>query len=68
MSPPRHLPLVPTTSCTGNRDRTQLVGIDMMNMVTFLIAYPDASLDEIAVFIYNEGGGNFMITQQYPDA
>ena len=28
----------------------------MMNMVTFLIAYPDASLDEIAVFIYNEGG------------
>ena len=28
-----------------------------MNMVTFLIAYPDASLDEIAVFIYNEGGG-----------
>lgn len=42
--------------CTGNRDRTQLVGIDMMNMVTFLIAYPDASLDEIAVFIYNEGG------------
>ena len=37
----------------GNRDRKQLVGIDMMNMVTFLIAYPDASLDEIAVFIYN---------------
>lgn len=41
---------------TGNQDRTQLVGIDMMNMVTFIIAYPDATLDEIAVFIYNEGG------------
>ena len=47
MSPPRPSPA---------RDRKQLVGIDMMNMVTFLIAYPDASLDEIAVFIYNEGG------------
>ena len=51
MSPPR-----PSPAGTDNEICTQLVGIDMMNMVTFLIAYPDASLDEIAVFIYNEGG------------
>ena len=41
---------------TGNQDRTQLVGVDMINMATFIIAHPDATLDEIAVFIYNEGG------------
>ena len=41
---------------TGNHDRTQLVGVDFLSMVTFLIAYPDATLDEIATYIYNEGG------------
>ena len=41
---------------TGNRDRTQLVGIDMVNLSIFLIAHPDGTLDEMAAHIYNEGG------------
>ena len=41
---------------TGNHDRTQLVGLDQLTMVFFLIAYTDASIHEIAANIYNEGG------------
>ena len=39
----------------GNHDRTQLVGIDMLNLVIFIIAHPDAHTDDLAVFIYDEG-------------
>jgi len=28
----------------------------MINLVTFLRAWPEATLDEMAVFLYNEGG------------
>lgn len=41
---------------TGNKPREQLVSADMMNLVLFLLAYPDATQQEMAVFIYNEGG------------
>ena len=40
---------------TGNRTRSQLVGFDMINIVCFIIAHPDSTCEEIAVFIYNEG-------------
>lgn len=41
---------------TGNHDRTQLVGVDMINLVNFINTWPDATTDEIAAHIYNEGG------------
>ena len=41
---------------TGNKAREQVVGVDMINLVTFLRAWLEATLDEMAVFLYNEGG------------
>ncbi len=41
---------------TGSRDRTTIVGVDLLNLVTYITAWPDATLNEMAVFIYNEGG------------
>lgn len=41
---------------TGNHDRTQLVGTDLLVLIPFLIGHPEASLDEMAIHIYNEGG------------
>ena len=32
-----------------------LVGMDQLNLVIFIIAHPDASLDEMATHLYNEG-------------
>ena len=36
---------------TGNRARTKLVGFDMIALITFILAWPDATLDEMATFI-----------------
>ena len=41
----------------GNCDRSQLVGIELLDLATFIIAHPDAGIDEMAVYIYNQGGG-----------
>jgi hypothetical protein len=41
---------------TGNKAREQVVGVDLINLVTFLKAWPEAHLDEMAIFIYNKGG------------
>jgi hypothetical protein len=41
---------------TGNKNRSQIVGVDMLNLVLFLLAWPNATLDEMVVHIYNEGG------------
>ena len=41
---------------TGNRPRSQIVGDEQILLITFIIAYPDATQDEVSVFIYNEGG------------
>ena len=41
---------------TGNGPQSQLIGIEMVLLVTFVIAYPDAIIEEMAVFIYNNGG------------
>jgi hypothetical protein len=40
----------------GNKAREQVVGVDLLNLVTFLRAWPEATLEEMAIFIYNEGG------------
>jgi hypothetical protein len=42
---------------TGNRERTTIVGVDLLSLVTYITAWQDATLDEMVVFIYNEGGG-----------
>jgi hypothetical protein len=42
---------------TGNRARARIVGVDLLSLVTYITAWPDATLDEMVVFIYNKGGG-----------
>ena len=34
---------------TGNRERTTIVGVDILNLVTYITAWPDATLDKMAV-------------------
>jgi hypothetical protein len=41
---------------TGNTERTTIVGVDLLSLVTYITAWLDATLDEMAVFIYNKGG------------
>jgi hypothetical protein len=41
---------------TGGRPRTTIVGVDMIHLVTFLVAHPNLTQDEMAAFVYNEGG------------
>jgi hypothetical protein len=41
---------------TGNKAREMIMGIDLINLVTFLRAWPEAQLEEMAIFLYNEGG------------
>ena len=41
---------------TGGTDKESLVGIDQLLMVLCVTIYPQAHLDEIAAFIFNEGG------------
>ncbi len=41
---------------TGNAEWTQIRGADLLNLVTYITAWPNATLDEMAVFMYNEGG------------
>ena len=40
---------------TGNAERTQIRGADLLNIVTYITTWPDATLDEMVVFVYNEG-------------
>ena len=42
---------------TGNRLRTTVVGVDLLNLATFITAWPTATIDEMASFLYNKGGG-----------
>ena len=44
---------------TGNKSRGRLVGIDLINAVSFLTAWPETYIEELAVFVYNEGGPLF---------
>jgi hypothetical protein len=45
---------------TSNRERTTIVGVDLLSLVTYIMAWPDATQDKMAVFIYNEGGGSLL--------
>ena len=40
----------------GAPARTVIMGVDMIHLVTFLIAHSDSTMDEMVAFIYNEGG------------
>jgi hypothetical protein len=42
---------------TGGRERQNLVGQDQMLLAVCLYAYPDASADEIAMYIFENDGG-----------
>jgi hypothetical protein len=41
---------------TGSCFRRKLVWKDLLNLVFFLIAHPDALLEEMAIFLCNEQG------------
>ncbi len=32
------------------------MGVDMIQLITFLVAHPDLTQDKMATFVYNEGG------------
>jgi hypothetical protein len=40
----------------GNKSRDQLVGVDPINAASFLMAWPETYIEELTVFVYNEGG------------
>ena len=42
---------------TGNRERSQIIGTKLLNLVTYITAWPDANLDKMVAFIFDEGGG-----------
>ncbi len=48
---------------TGNRERMTIVGVDLLSLVTYITAWPDAALDKMAVFIYNEGEGGCLYSR-----
>jgi len=52
---------------TGNRERMTIVGVDLLSLVTYITAWPDGTIDEMAVFIYNKGGVSTP-ARQYPIA
>jgi hypothetical protein len=37
-------------------ERSRIIGTELLNLVTYIAAWPDATLDEMAAFIFNEGG------------
>ena len=42
---------------TGNKAKNEIVGLEQYLMILFLLAWPDARLDEIIAFIANAGTG-----------
>jgi hypothetical protein len=38
-----------------------IVGVNLLNLITFITAWPDATRVEMAVFIYNEGGDLYSV-------
>ena len=39
------------------------VGVNLLNLVTYITAWPDATLDEMAAFIYYNKGGDLYSRQ-----
>jgi len=52
---------------TGNREQSQIIGTKLRNLVTYITAWPDATLDEMVAFIFNEGGGSTPVRQSPND-
>ncbi len=46
---------------TGNKAREQILGVDLINLMIFLRAWPESQLEEMAVFLYNDGGPLYSI-------
>ncbi len=42
---------------TGNMERSQIIRTKLLNLVTYITAWPDTTLDKMASFIFNERGG-----------
>ena len=42
---------------TGNSEKNVIVGLDQYHMILFLLAWPEARLDEIIAFLANAGNG-----------
>jgi hypothetical protein len=38
---------------TGNRPWTTIVGVDLLNLVTYITTWTDANIDKMVVFIFN---------------
>ena len=49
---------------TGNRDREVIVGMEQYHLVLFLLAWPEARLDEIIAYIANTGTGRVYTRSQ----
>jgi hypothetical protein len=41
---------------TGICARTQIIGTDLINLIIFIYAHPDAQIDDMVVYLYNKGG------------
>ena len=46
---------------TGNRERSQIIGTKLLDLVTYITAWPNATLDKMAAFIFNKGGGALLL-------
>ena len=49
--------------CAGNHARTQIVGTDLIDLVVFFFAHPDATINEITAYLYNEEGDMYSSQQ-----
>ena len=45
---------------TSNNDSTKLVRVDLILLVVFIQIHPDALANQIAAFIFNEGGNIYL--------
>jgi hypothetical protein len=48
---------------TGNRERSQIIGTELLDLVTYITAWPDAILDEMAH--RQSGGGSAAVARQW---
>jgi hypothetical protein len=48
---------------TGNEPRTSIVGVDLLNLITYITAWLVSSHNEMAAFIFNEGGVSTYVRQ-----
>jgi hypothetical protein len=44
---------------TRNQARTTIIGVDLLHLAIYITAWLHATLDEMATFLWNEGGGLF---------